>query len=254
MFEVMKNRRSIRRYAEKEIPESLLNELLEVAQRVSNTGNMQLYSVIITRDQAGKERLAPIHFNQPMITSAPVVLTFCVDANRFTKWAGQRGAVAGFDNLETFLTAAIDTSLLAQGFCAAAEERGLGICYIGTTTYNADQLIDALHLPRLVMPLATVTVGYPATPLPEQPERLPLQAIVHQEEYADYTPEAIDTYYAETEALASNQQFVKENNKKTLAQVFTDVRYTKANNEHFSEVLLNTLWRQGFIHSAKPGQ
>ena len=74
--------------------------LLEVATRASNTGNMQLYSVVVTRDPANKEKLAPAHFNQPMITGAPVVLTFCADANRFVKWAECRKAEAGFDNLQ----------------------------------------------------------------------------------------------------------------------------------------------------------
>lgn len=50
--------------------------------------------------------------------------------------------------------------LFAQSFCDAAEERGLGICYLGTTAYNADKIIDALSLPRLVVPIVTVTVGY----------------------------------------------------------------------------------------------
>lgn len=243
----MKRRRSIRQYAEREISDALLTELLEVAQHASNTGNMQLYSVVITRDRANKERLAPAHFNQPMITSAPLVLTFCVDVNRFVKWAEQRDTVAGFDNMETFLTASIDTSLFAQSFCTAAEERGLGICYIGTTTYNAGQIIEALRLPRLVVPLTTVTVGYPLQPLPVQPERLPLKAVVHEEFYRDYTPEAIDNYYAETESLGTNRQFVEENHKTNLAQVFTEVRYTKAANEHFSEVLLGVLREQGFL-------
>lgn len=49
MLECMKNRRSIRKYTDQDIPESLLNELLEVATRASNTGNMQLYSVVVTR-------------------------------------------------------------------------------------------------------------------------------------------------------------------------------------------------------------
>ena len=87
MLECMKNRRSIRKYTDQDIPESSVNELLEVATRASNTGNMQLYSVVVTRDPANKEKLAPAHFNQPMITGAPVVLTFCADANRFVKWA-----------------------------------------------------------------------------------------------------------------------------------------------------------------------
>lgn len=246
MLETMKNRRTIRRYTEQAIPETLLNELLEVAARASNTGNMQLYSVVVTRDKAMKERLAPAHFNQPMITTAPVVLTFCADANRFVKWAEQRKAVAGFDNFQTFIASTIDAMLFAQSFCTAAEEKGLGICYLGTTAYNADQIIKILDLPRLVVPIVTVTVGYPDG-LPEQVERLPLQAVVHHETYADYTPAIIDELYRDKEALEVNKQFVRENQKETLAQVFTDVRYTKANNEHFSDVLLNVLKEQGFL-------
>lgn len=247
MIDIMKNRRTIRKYTEQDIPEQLLNELLEVAARASNTGNMQLYSVVVTRDQGNKEKMAPAHFNQPMITKAPVVLTFCADANRFVKWAEQRKAEAGFDNLQTFIAATIDAMLFAQTFCDAAEEKGLGICYLGTTIYNADKIIDALSLPRLVIPIVTVTVGYPAQPLPEQVERLPLAAVVHQETYADYTPTLIDELYREKEALEINKQFVKENKKETLAQVFTDVRYTKKNNDYFSEVLLNVLKEQGFM-------
>ncbi|UBD75011.1 nitroreductase family protein [Parabacteroides goldsteinii] len=247
MIDIMKNRRTIRKYTEQDIPEELLNELLEVAARASNTGNMQLYSVVVTRDQSNKEKLAPAHFNQPMITTAPVVLTFCADANRFVKWAEQRKAEAGFDNLQTFIASTIDAMLFAQAFCDAAEEKGLGICYLGTTAYNADKIIEALSLPRLVVPIVTVTVGYPAMPLPEQMERLPLAAVVHQEAYVDYTPDMIDELYGEKEALEVNKQFVKENNKETLAQVFTDVRYTKKNNEYFSEVLLNVLKDQGFM-------
>ena len=247
MIDIMKNRRTIRKYTEQDIPEELLNELLEVAVRASNTGNMQLYSVVVTRDQSNKEKLALDHFNQPMITTAPVVLTFCADANRFVKWAEQRKAEAGFDNLQTFIASTIDAMLFAQAFCDAAEENGLGICYLGTTAYNADKIIEALSLPRLVVPIVTVTVGYPAMPLPEQVERLPLAAVIHQEAYVDYTPDMIDELYGEKEALEVNKQFVKENNKETLAQVFTDVRYTKKNNEYFSEVLLKVLKDQGFM-------
>lgn len=247
MLECMKNRRSIRKYAEKDIPESLLNELLNVACRASNTGNMQLYSVVVTRSLENKQKLAPAHFNQPMITTAPVVLTFCADANRFVKWAECRKAEAGFDNLQTFIASTIDSMLFAQSFCDAAEEEGLGICYLGTTAYNADKIIDALSLPRLVVPIVTVTVGYPQEPLPAQVERLPLAAVVHNETYEDFTPASIDALYGEKEALEVNQQFVRENDKETLAQVFTDVRYTKKNNEYFSEVLMRVLKQQGFL-------
>lgn len=243
----MKKRRTIRQYTHQDIPETLLNELLTVAMQASNTGNMQLYSVVVTRDAEQKQRLAPAHFSQPMITGAPVVLTFCADVNRFVKWASCRKAEAGFDNFQTFIAATIDAMLFAQSFCDAAEEQGLGICYLGTTTYNAGPIIEALNLPRLVVPIVTVTVGYPADPLPAQSERLPLAAIVHEETYADYTPESIDALYAEKEALAVNQRFVKENGKETLAQVFTEIRYTKANNEYFSTAFLEVLKKQGFL-------
>ena len=154
--------------------------------------------------------------------------------------------MAGFDNFQTFIASTIDAMLFAQSFCTAAEEKGLGICYLGTTAYNADKIIDALSLPRLVVPIVTVTVGYPDG-MPEQVERLPLGAVVHQEVYTDYTSASIDALYHDKEELEVNKQFVRENDKETLAQVFTDVRYTKANNEYFSDVLLKVLKGQGFL-------
>ena len=243
----MKNRRTIRKYTGQDIPDELLNELFEIASRASNTGNMQLYSVVVNRDRESKERQAPFHFNQLMVTEAPVLLTFCADANRFVKWADLRKAKAGFDNLQTFIAATIDAMLFAEAFCEAAEAKGLGICYLGTTAYNADKIIEVLSLPYLVVPVVSVTAGYPEMPLPDQPDRLPLEAIVHNETYRDFTPESIDRIYKIREALEANQQYVAENNKETLAQVFTDVRYTKTNNEYFSEVFLKVLHKQGFL-------
>lgn len=247
MISTMKERRSIRKYSDRPVSEELINELLSVAMRASNTGNMQLYSVVVTRDEENKKKLSPAHFNQPMITEAPVVLTFCADANRFVKWAEQRNAHAGFDNLQTFMTSSIDAMLFAEAFAEAAEEKGLGICYLGTTTYNADKIIDILNLPELVVPITTITVGYPKEPLPAVSERLPLEAVMHKEQYSNYSPESIDILYKEKEELEVNKEFTRINNKETLAQVFTDIRYTKANNEHFSGVLMEVLKKQKFI-------
>ncbi len=245
MIDILKGRKSIRRYTSQPISDSLLNELLETAERASTTGNMQLYSVIVTRSKEGKERLAPCHFNQPMITAAPVVLTFCADFNRFSKWCKQRNASPGYDNFHSFLTAMIDTLLFAQNFCVAAESKGLGICYLGTTTYTADKLVDILELPQLVMPVTTVTVGYP-NENPEQPDRLPVASVIHKEKYSDYSDEAIDTIFSYKESLPENLHFVEINNKETLAQIFTDIRYTKKDNEVISEMFKKLLKKQGF--------
>lgn len=248
MLDKLNNRRTIRKYSDQDISEELLNSLLTTACRAGTTGNMQLYSVIVTRDTERKKLLAPAHFNQPTVMAAPVVLTFCADYNRFIKWCELNNAVPGYDNFQSFMAAMMDSLLVAQQFCVAAEECGLGTCYLGTTVYNADQLIELLELPKFVVPIITVTVGYPAL-IPEQVERLPLNAVIHRETYKDYTPANIRELYREKEELPINRQYVKENNKETLAQVFTDVRYTKASNEAFSEVLLKVLKDQGFLEN-----
>lgn len=241
----IKNRRTIRKYKEQDIPEELLNGLLEESFRASTMGNMQLYSVVVTRSREMKEKLAPAHFNQPMVTSAPVVLTFCADFNRFSKWCLQRKAEPGYDNPLSFLNAMSDTLLVTQNFCTLAEDNGLGICYLGTTIYNPAPIIELLKLPRLVMPVATITVGYPDE-CPAQPDRLPLRGIIHEEVYKDYTPEMINDIYAYKESLPENKHFVEINHTETLAQIFTDIRYKKADNEMMSESLKATLKKQGF--------
>jgi len=239
-------RRTIRKYQEREIGAGLLEKILMAGTRTSTTGNMQVYSIIVTKDAELKKQLAPAHFNQSMVTEAPVVLTFCADFNRFNKWCRQREAEPGYDNFLSFMTAAIDALLVAQTVCNAAEEEGLGICYLGTATYSADMIIDVLGLPAGVVPVATVTMGWPAE-IPDQPDRLPLEAVVHCEKYHDFSSQQIDDLYREKEARADSRQFTGENNKKTLAQVFTDVRYTKADNEYFSARYLNAIRNQGFL-------
>ena len=246
-MDILKTRTTIRKYRhDKDISPELLADLLRSACRASTVGNMQTYSVIITRDPERKALLSPAHYGQPMVTEAPVVLTFCIDLRRFSLWCKQRDAQPGYDNLQWFVTGSIDTLLAAQTFCVAAEDAGLGICYLGTTTYNPDSIIDALQLPPLVFPLTTITVGWPAEH-PAQPDRLPLEAIVHEETYHDYTPDTIDRLYAYKESLPENQHFVDENHKQNLAQVFTDIRYTKKDSEATSAILLEAMKRQGFF-------
>ncbi len=237
--------KSIRKYKEKDIPEEVLNQILYAAIRASNTGNMQVYSIIVTKDKEMKEKLSPTHFNQPMVKQAPVLLTFCADFNRFNKWCLERKAEPGYDNFLSFLTAAIDAIIAAQNACLEAESNGLGICYLGTAIYNADKIIDILELPKGVVPITAVTIGYPDED-PPLTDRLPMDAVVHYEKYKDFTKEDIDKIYKEKENREDSKQFINENNKETLAQVFTDVRYTKANNEHFSKVLMDVLKKQGF--------
>lgn len=242
----IQNRTSIRKYSSREVSDELLNRLLEEAERTPTMGNLQLYSVVITRSEEGKKALAPAHFNQPMVTGAPVVLTICADYRRTTLWAENRKAHPGYDNILSFMNATTDALLFTQTFCNLAEEEGLGTCFLGTTVYMPKMIIDTLKLPKLVMPVATITLGWPD----EQPalsERLPLRSIIHQETFEDYTPEKIDDFYAEKENLEVNKEFVRINNVETLAQVFTDIRYTKKDCEAMSTGFLEALKEQGFL-------
>ena len=245
----MKNlntRRTIRKYADRDVDQQLLNRLMNEAARTQTMGNLQLYSVVVTRQAEMKQRLAPAHFGQPMVTGAPVVLTVCADFNRTSQWARCRKADPGYDNLLSFMNAATDALLFTQTLCCLMDEEGLGYCYLGTTIYQPQQIIDALQLPQLVFPVATLTVGWPDEE-PPLSDRLPLASFVHDETYRDYTPEAIDTYYNNKEQLPENRHFVEINHKETLAQVFTDIRYTRRDNEALSATLLDTLRRQGFM-------
>ena len=247
MTDMLFSHRTIRKYQERPIPDEVLKTLLEAGTRASTTGNMQVYSVIVTTDSDIKSALSPCHFNQPMVLQAPVVLTFCADFNRFNKWCRQRNAEPGYDNFLSFFTGAIDALLVAQNVCVAAEAAGLGICYLGTTTYTAERIIEILGLPSGVVPVTTVTIGYPDEE-PGLTDRLPLEAVVHREKYRDYSPEDINRLYREKESIKSYQEFVKESNKETLAQVFTDVRYKKSDNILFSRALLDVLEKQGFMN------
>ena len=247
MLDSILQHRTIRKYTKDNITDELLNKILEAGCRASTTGNMQVYSIVVNRNAEMKKLLASCHFNQPMVEGAPVVLTFCADFNRFNSWCKQYQADPGYDNFLSFFTAAIDALLVAQNVCLAAESEGLGICYLGTTTYLAAKIIDILKLPAGVVPVTTVTIGWPN----EQPplaDRLPLEAIVHQEIYGEYDSEKISELYANKMALPENLKFVAENKKQTLAQVFTDVRYKKSDNVVFSNMLLDVLKQQGFMN------
>ncbi len=243
-------RRTIRRYSDREVSEEMLDDIIEKASHAPTTGNMQLYSVIVTRDPEAIKELAPAHFNQPAATGATALLTFCADFNRFCHWCDISDADHGYDNFQSFMTAVLDTAIFTQQFVTIAEQQGLGCCYLGTTTYNAPQIAKTLQLPERVIPVCTISVGWPADE-GFVSDRLPLRAILHRERY--HLPDDSETagYYAYKEGLPESAGFIAENGKKTLAQVFTDIRYTRKNNEYFSTVYHDFIENNGFPFSKK---
>lgn len=246
-MDVIFNHRSVRQFEDKPVEENVLDQILEAGSRASTTGNMQVYSMVVTTNSDVRESLNACHFNQAA-TKAPVLITFCADFNRFSKWCLQRKAVPGYDNFHGFLVGAIDALLASENIAMEAEYLGLGICYLGTTTYTADKIIEVLNLPRGVVPVTTVALGYPSAPTDLTP-RLPMDAVVHRETYHDYTADDIDRIYKVRDTEELTLKLLKENNKETLAQVFTDNRYTRKDFVAISNLLLDVLTKQGFMNN-----
>lgn len=237
------SRATVRTYTEREVEPALLTRLVELAMQAPTTGNMQLYTVVVSRTAEERAAIAPMHFNQPSVTSgAGVVLTFCVDINRFEHWCRINGAEAGFDNTQALMYGVLDCAIFAQQFNTLAEMHGLGCCYLGTTLFNTSGIASLLDLPKRVIPLITLTVGYPAAPV-EVSDRLPVDAVMHFGAYRHPSDNDIRDIYAAKEARDDSHRFVAENGKSTLAQVYAEVRYPKAMNEEFSTALHDFLDR-----------
>ena len=247
MKQTILKHRSIRKFKPTPIPDELLTELLEAAVRASTCGNMQLYSLVVTRDEERRRQLLPCHFNQQMVVEAPCVITVCADVHRFSMWCEQRNAQPAYDNFAWFLTATIDAMLAAQNLALAAEDAGLGICYLGTTLYTAGEIVRELELPAGVIPVTTLVVGYPDE-RPELTDRLPLEAVVHYEKYNDYTAAEIDELWAEREESALTKQLLAENGLPNLARIFTERRYVRNDNLALSQRLLALLKEHGFFN------
>ncbi len=247
-LDVFGQRSTLRSFSkERHVSDSDLEAIISAASHAPTTGNMQLYSVVVTRDAAMKRRLAPLHFNQPTVEGCDVLLTVCADFNRFERWCECRDAVPGYRNFHSFVTALIDAVIFTQQFVTLAELNGIGSCYLGTATYSAAGISEILGLPDRVVPVATLAVGYPADGYPAPSDRLPASAIIHRERYHEYTDSDIDAAFGDKEALADSLRFVAENGKSTLAQVFTDVRYPRELNEAISRTFYEHISEKGFV-------
>lgn len=244
-FRYFRSRRSIRSFQKREIPDKMLNEILSLSAKAPTCGNMQLYSVIVTRDEERKKELSALHFNQAAC-SAPVLLTICADFFRFDRWCEINNAERGFNNFLSLTSAFADAMIYSQQLTTIAELFGLGTCFLGTVIYNAPQISKLLKLPSLTMPVACLTIGYPAEE-GEPTERLSAEGFVYDEEYPCLTDKEITEIYRVKDEFPANKGYVEENGKENLAQVFAEVRYPKSMNEEFSEKLKIWLASQGWL-------
>lgn len=239
--------RSIRSFTAQTVGKETLDLILKAACSGSTMGNMQLFSIIVTEDKNMMRKIAPAHFNQPIATNAPLMLTFCADTHRFDKYCEYRQAeTTAYNNLQAYQWAVTDALIAAQNACVAAESLGLGLCWLGTITYNCPDFIKHFNLPKNVFPVACIAMGYSAEK-PELTDKLPIEAMIHREVYEDYDEEKINSLYKEKERHPHTLSLLKENNLENLAKIFTERRYVKKDNEHFSKILYETLEKQDFL-------
>lgn len=256
-FDVINHHRSIRRYKPGPVPDELLTEVLAAGPRASSSGNMQTYSMIVTRDRALRERLYEPHMEQSMVLDAPVLLTFCADFHRMRHWLRLSDAPDNFDNFMSFMIAAIDATLAAQNVALAAEARGLGICYMGSTLANCDAIGRILALPPGVVPVVGFSLGWPdEDPAPR--DRLPLGGLVHYETYHDYSDADIAAIYADRNRQGWERYMsfpelrarIEGSGVQNLAQIYTVLKYTRESHAEFSDTVLRYLREQDFLEGA----
>jgi len=252
----IKSHRSIRKYKSKPIEDTLLSEILQSGVRAATSGNMQFYSIVVSKDASLKEKLYQAHMKQKMILEAPVLLTFCADQHRVKSWMNSNNAEYSNDNLICLFRAMVDVCLVAQNIVLAAESSGLGTCYLGTTLMGADIISDILDLPQNVFPVTSVVLGWPDES-PELVGRLPLDAIVHKEKYRRYTEDIIHEIYSEKdieawERLKNRKELqadISSGKISNASQIYSSLKFSSAVLNDFSKTiskLLDETWNIKF--------
>ena len=239
---VMMNHRSVRKFTAEGVSDELLNEIVDCGLRGSNTGNMQLYSVIATRREPLRSELCKLHFGQ--CDTAPLWLTVCVDVNRYHHYCRLNQCDEPYGNLLWFTSALVDATIAAQNICVAAEARGLGFCYLGTVMYNMRQIASLLQCPKGVVPVITIAMGHPAEEA-RVSERLGRDAVLHEEVYHDPSDEDVVRTHRVREELPFNQEMVRQNGTRNYCEIFTTIRYPHGQNVAISQEMLQFLKDSG---------
>lgn len=204
----LKERKSVRVYQPKAIPEAEKQAILEAALQAPTAGNMTLYTIIDVTDQALKDKLAVTCDNQPFIAEAPLVLVFCADYYRwyqaFCRNMAEEVRRPGEGDM---LLAFADTLIAAQNAVVAAESLGIGSCYIGDIIENYEQHKAMLNLPKHVVPACMVCFGYPTEQQKrrEKPARFKAEDIVYQNGYDIQKADGMERMLAERNGLSAEE-------------------------------------------------
>jgi nitroreductase len=172
----MLNRRSIRKYTDEQPSDEVLHTIVRAGQQAPFA--YQLGSLLLSRDATENPFLAPLLF------------TICVDSHRFELIMAQRNWQLGSNDLSLLILGVQDAALMAENMVVAAESLGLGSCFLGSIPYQAEKIIQKYKLPKRILPLVGLTMGYPAEAPPPRP-RYPMDFTLFQDEYPIFDEETI---------------------------------------------------------------
>ena len=179
------DRKSIRAYEDKPIPEDVKKEILLAAAAAPTAGNQQMYTILDIIDQNLKDRLAVTCDNQPFIAKAPLVLIFCADMQKWYDAFEDCNCQPRLPGKGDLFIALDDALIAAQNAVTAAWSLGVGSCYIGDIMELCEEHRKLLSLPKYVFPAAMLVFGYPTQQQIDRPKpsRCDLEYMVHENGY-----------------------------------------------------------------------
>ncbi|MEW6375584.1 MAG: nitroreductase family protein [Thermodesulfobacteriota bacterium] len=216
LYELMMKRRSVRVFKDQEIPEPMIEQLIDVANHAPSGGNIQPLSIILVRAIEGRRKLAELAGEQPWVRNAPLAMIFCLDFYRIKRWAEIcQTDFRGEQALNHFLIAYADLMVAAQNVVILAESLGLGSVYIGSIQHEIDETRNFFQIPEYVLPMMVLSIGYPES-IPKHIPKLKKEIIVHRENYR--RPEEDDIRRAFDEKYGS----IDQNVEKYLERIFVE--------------------------------
>ena len=190
----MASRRVHRRYLDKPVDADLLRMLFACALSSPSKSDLQQGDIVVVSDPGKRKAIFDLIPSMPWMADAPVFLVFCGDGQRLPRIAEMRKKPFPNDHMDAFFNAVVDGAIVMTSFIAAAEAVGLGCCPISVVRNRCDVLRDVLDLPKRVVPIAGLTVGWPATP-GRLSARLSIDARVHVDRYdTEKLPAQLDEY------------------------------------------------------------
>lgn len=188
-IEVLLNHRSIRKFTEQPITEAQRNAIIASAQATSSSSFLQCTSIIRITDKAMRAQLVELTGGQAHVAQAAEFWVFCADFNRHLEIFPE----AQLGLAEQLLLGVVDTALMAQNALTAAESLGLGGVYIGGLRNNIESVTELLALPKHVLPLFGLCLGWPDSH-PDLKPRLPASILVHENHYQPLDKDALAQY------------------------------------------------------------